>query len=32
MLHGLDSALRSLVERDLGEAADVEIDFDAPTK
>src|SRR3954451_24527572 len=31
MLHELDSALRSLVERDLG-AADVEIDFDAPTK
>jgi hypothetical protein len=32
MLHELDTALRSLVERELGEDADVEIDFDAPTK
>ena len=32
MLHELDSALRALVERELGEDADVEIDFDAPTK
>ncbi len=32
MLHELDTALRSLVERELGEDADVEVDFDAPTK
>jgi Pvc16 N-terminal domain len=32
MLHELDSALRALVERELGDDADVEIDFDAPTK
>ena len=32
MLHELDTALRSLVERELGDDADVEIDFDAPTK
>ncbi|MET0145833.1 MAG: DUF4255 domain-containing protein [Ilumatobacteraceae bacterium] len=32
MLHELDTALRSLVERELGDGADVEIDFDAPTK
>jgi hypothetical protein len=33
MLHDLDTALRSLVEREVGGAvADVEIDFDAPTK
>jgi hypothetical protein len=32
MLHELDTALRALVERELGEDADVEIDFDAPTK
>ncbi len=32
MLHELDTALRALVEREIGEDADVEIDFDAPTK
>ena len=32
MLHDLDTALRGLVEREIGEDADVEIDFDAPTK
>jgi hypothetical protein len=32
MLHDLDTALRSLVEREIGAVADVEIDFDAPTK
>jgi hypothetical protein len=32
MLHELDTAVRSLVERELGEGSDVEIDFDAPTK
>src|SRR3954463_8098846 len=32
MLHELDTALRTLVERELGEESDVEIDFDAPTK
>jgi Pvc16 N-terminal domain len=32
MLHELDTALRRLVERELGETTDVEIDFDAPTK
>src|SRR4029078_8656766 len=32
MLHELDTALRALVEREIGEDSDVEIDFDAPTK
>jgi hypothetical protein len=32
MLHELDTVLRSLVERELGEGSDVEIDFVAPTK
>jgi hypothetical protein len=32
MLHELDTALRALVEREVGEDTDVEIDFDAPTK
>ena len=32
MLHDLDTALRSLVEQEVGSVADVEIDFDAPTK
>ncbi len=32
MLHELDTALRALVEREIGDDADVEIDFDAPTK
>jgi hypothetical protein len=31
MLHELDTALRALVERELGQT-DVEVDFDAPTK
>ena len=32
MLHELDSALRSLVEREVADVAEVEVDFDAPTK
>jgi hypothetical protein len=32
MLHEMDTALRGLVEHELRDAADVEIDFDAPTK
>jgi hypothetical protein len=32
MLHDLDNALRALVEREIGDVAGVEIDFDAPTK
>ncbi len=32
MLHELDTALRALVELELGDDADVEVEFDAPTK
>ena len=32
MLHELDTALRALVERELGTGGDIEVDFDAPTK
>lgn len=32
MLHELDTALRALVERELGSGSDVEVTFDAPTK
>ena len=32
MLHELDTALRALVEREIGDDGEVEIDFDAPTK
>ena len=32
MLHELDTALRALVELELGDVGDVEVEFDAPTK
>jgi hypothetical protein len=32
MLHELDTALRALVERELGPDGDIQVDFDAPTK
>src|SRR5918995_467049 len=32
MIHELDTALRELVERELGDNGDIEVDFDAPTK
>jgi hypothetical protein len=32
MLHELDTALRALVERELGPDGEIEVDFDAPTK
>ena len=32
MLHELDTALRALVERELGAGSDIEVTFDAPTK
>jgi hypothetical protein len=32
MLHELDTALRALVEREIGSDGDIQVDFDAPTK
>jgi Pvc16 N-terminal domain len=32
MLHELDTALRALVEREVGANGDIQVDFDAPTK